>query len=239
MRLPPSTNSLMQHLQQTAPELIPACERVALKPGPWPGPDGMGDDCLYFPETGLLALSLPASPGGPWASRSTRMAMFGCHSVWSPRQAQASDFLAEVLIPGHAMRVSDAVVRAAHVSLAKWWLQVAASNQQLMSQMARMALCAQKHSPTQSLASCLLMAQHNCCASPLQIPMAALRAWLDWSPDAWQSAWHALESQGAVALAGQGTSATIQIQEAERLSGLACACHQMVRHHDTGPGSRG
>lgn len=233
----PSTNSLMQQLHQAAPELTSACERVQLKPGPWPGPDVADDGCLYFPETGLLALSLPSPPGRSWGPRSTRLALFGCHSVWSPRQAQASDFLAEVLVTGHAMRVSDSVVRAVKVSLAKWWLQVAASNQHLMSQMARMALCAQKHGAPQSLASCLLMAQHNSAASPLQIPIAGLRDWLGWSPDAWRSACDVLESQGAVVLMGQGASATIQIQEVGRLSGLACACHQMVRLHDASPGS--
>jgi hypothetical protein len=228
----------MQRLQQTVPELVSACERVDLKPGPWQGPDGMNDDCLYFPETAFLALSLHSSTGGSSTPQSARLALLGCHSVWSPRQALSSDFLAEVLIPGHAMRVSDSAVRAVKTPLAKWWLQVAASNQHLISQMARMTLCAQKHSAPQTLASWLLMAQHNSGASPLQIPMVALRCWLGWAPDTWQSAWDALESQGVVALIGRGPSAKIQIKLVDA-SGLACACHQVARLYDPGQGSWG
>lgn len=228
----------MQRLQQAAPELVSACERVDLKPGPWPGPDGMNDEGLYFPETALLALSLPASMGGSSTPQSARLALLGRHSVWSPRQALSSDFLAEVLVPGHAMRVSDSVVRAVKTPLATWWLQVATSNQHLISQMARMTLCAQKHSAPQSLASWLLMAQHNSGASLLQIPMVALRHWLGWAPDTWQRAWGALESQGLVTLIGQGPLAKIQIKALEA-SGLACACHQVAKLYDPGQGSWG
>ena len=226
----------MQRLQQAAPGLVPACGRVDLKPGPWPGPDGISDDCLYFPETALLALSLPSSKSGSSTPQSARLALMGRHSVWSPRQALSSDFLAEVLVPGHAMRVSDSVVRAVKTPLATWWLQVATSNQHLISQMARMTLCAHKHSAPQSLASWLLMAQHNSGASPLLMPMVTLRDWLGWAPDTWQSAWGALESQGVVALIGQGPSAKIQINALEA-SGLACACHQLAKLYDPGQGS--
>jgi hypothetical protein len=228
----------MQRLQQAVPELVTACERVDLTPGPWPGPDGMNDDCLYFPETALLALSLPSSMGGSSTPQSARLALLGRHSVWSPRQALSSDFLAEVLVPGHAMRVSDSAVRAVKTSLATWWLQVATSNQHLISQMARMTLCAHKHSAPQSLASWLLLAQHHNPTSPLQIPMLALRDWLGWSSGAWQSAWDALESQGVVALTGQGPMAKIQIKALET-SGLACACHQVAKLYDPGQGSWG
>ncbi len=198
----------------------------------------MTDDCLYFPETALLALSLPPSMGGSSTPQSARLALLGRHSVWSPRQALSSDFLAEVLVPGHAMRVSDSMVRAVKTPLATWWLQVATSNQHLISQMARMTLCAQKHSAPQSLASWLLMAQHNSGASPLQMPMVTLRDWLGWAPHTWQSAWGALESQGVVALMGQGLSAKIQIKALEA-SGLACACHQVAKLYDPGHGSWG
>ncbi len=229
----------MQRLQQAAPELRSACERVDLKPGPWSSPDGMADDGLYFPETGLLALSLRSAAGGSSAPFGARLALLGCHSVWSLRQAQDSDFLAQVIVPGHAMRVSEAVVRAVEIPLADWWLQVAASNQHLISQMARMALCTQNHSAPQSLASCLLTAQHNSGVSPLQMPMVAWRDGLGWAPDAWQSAWDALERQGAVAQVGQGASAKIQIKDLEGLSGLACGCHPMTSLHDPGQGSWG
>jgi hypothetical protein len=227
----------MQHLLHAAPGLLSACERVELQSGPWPGPDAQDDDGLYFPETGLLALSLPTSGNRSKTAHSTRLALFGCHSVWSPRQALTSDFLAEVLVPGHAMRVSDAVLRSVDVPLAKWWMQVAASNQHLIYQMARMALCAQNHSPPQRLASCLLMAQLNSAARPLQMPMAAMRDWLGWPPDTWRNAWDALDSQGAVVQMGQGTSVTMQIKALGALTGLACSCHQMVRQYDPGKGS--
>jgi hypothetical protein len=229
----------MQRLQQAAPELVSACERLELKPGLWPGPDGTADGCLYFPETGLLALSFPSSARGFSTPQSARLALLGCHSVWSSRQAQDSDFLAEVLVPGHAMRVSEAALRAVDTSLAKWWLQVAASNQHLIAQMARLAMCAQNHSAPQSLASCLLIAQDNSSSMLLQMPMVAWRDWLGWASNAWQSAWDVLESQGAVTQMGQGESAKIQIKALGVLSGLACNCHQMVKRHDPGQGSWG
>ena len=229
----------MQRLLQAAPELGSSCERVDLQLGPWSSPDGMADDGLYFPETGLLALSLslPSAAGGSSAPFSARLALLGCHSVWSPRQAQDSDFLAQVIVPGHAMRVSEAVVRAVEMPLANWWLQVAASNQHLIAQMARMALCTQNHSPPQSLASWLLTAQHNSGVTPLQMPMVVWRDGLGWAPDAWQSAWDALESQGAVAQVGQGASAKIQIKDLDGLSGLACGCHPMTPLYEPGQGS--
>jgi hypothetical protein len=229
----------MQRLQRAAPELGAACERVALKPGPWPSPNGQDDDGLYFPETGLLALSLRSATGGSSAPLGARLALLGCHSVWSPRQAQGSDFRAEVIVPGDAMRVSEAVVRAVDMPLAKWWLQVAASNQHLISQMARMALCTKHHSAPQSLASGLLTAQHNSGVRALEIPMVAWRDGLGWAPDAWQSAWDALERQGAVAQVGQGALAKIQIKALGVLSDLACGCHRMTQWHDPGQGSRG
>lgn len=170
----------MQRLLQAAPELGSSCERVDLQLGPWSSPDGMADDGLYFPETGLLALSLPSAAGGSSAPFSARLALLGCHSVWSPRQAQDSDFLARVIVPGHAMRVSEAVVRAVEMPLANWWLQVAASNQHLIAQIARMALCTQNHSAPQSLASWLLTAQHNSGVTPLQMPMLVWRDGLGW-----------------------------------------------------------
>lgn len=233
----PSSNSLLQALQRWAPELRPACQRVDLLPGLWPGADNADGDDLVFPETGLLTLSWPSSVDGSRAPHSTQLAFLGCHSAWSPRQAKASGFLAQVLVPGHAMRVSEARVRASDVPLAEWWLQVAGSHQQLVAQMARMALCAQGHSAVQRLASCLLIARHHSATAALQMPVAALREGLGWTPQAWHSAWHALKSHDAVLLIGQGASASIQIKDLTALSGLACACHQTARRHDAGQGS--
>lgn len=233
----PSSNSLLQALQRWAPELGPACQRVDLQPGPWPGADPTDQDDLVFPETGLLSLSRPASVDVSRTPHSTPLAFLGCHSVWSPRQAQASGFLTQVLVPGHAMRVSEARVRASDVPLAEWWLQVAGSHQQLVTQMARMALCAQTHSAAQRLASCLLIARHHSATAALQMPVAALREGLGWTPQVWRSAWQTLESQGAVTQSGQGDSATLEVQSWTALSDGACACHPLVRRQDAAPGS--
>lgn len=239
MTHPPSPNSLMQHLHQAAPDLALACERVELQPGPWPGPQDAEDDSLYFPETGLLALSMSSALDDARAVTRTGLGLMGCHGVWSPRQAQESDFAVEVLVPGHAIRVSHSAVRAADRPLAPWWMRVAVSNQHLMAQMARMAMCVQNHSAPQSLASWLLIARHHRGARSLQMPLQAWRDWLGWSPAVWQSAWSALESQGALALIGPNASPCIEIKALDALSGLACRCHQMTSLYDAGPGSGG
>lgn len=126
-----SNNSLLQRLQQLAPELLPACERVPLKVGPWPAQSAAGDGCMYFPDDSLLGLS--ASSG---AQQGVRLALLGCHNMWSPQLALSTGLQAEVLVPGHALRLSEARVRAVGPPLAYWWLQEAASAQQLMAQMA-------------------------------------------------------------------------------------------------------
>lgn len=235
----PSPNSLLQQLQQAAPNLALAGERVELQPGPWPGPHDAGDDSLYFPETGLLALSMPPSVYGSQSAARTGLGLMGIHGVWSPNQAQESDFAVEVLVPGHAIRVPHSALRAGDRPLATWWLRVARSNQHLMAQMARMAMCAQNHRPSQSLASWLLLAQHHMDASPIQMPLQAWRDWLGWALAVWQSAWAALESRGAVALLGQGASPCIQIKALDVLSGLACPCHQMASLRDARQGLSG
>ena len=231
-----SNNSLLQRLQQLAPELLPACERVPLKVGPWPAQSAAGDGCMYFPDDSLLGLS--ASSG---AQQGVRLALLGCHNMWSPQLALSTGLQAEVLVPGHALRLSEARVRAVGPPLAYWWLQEAASAQQLMAQMAHMVFCAKHHSAVQNLASWLWLAQHHSPHSPLHIPVQPWRAWLAWTPEVWKSAWDTLESQQAVALVQPRPSRSgqtppkpigldewgeIQVQALASLSAWACPCHQ-------------
>lgn len=223
MTHPHSTNSLLQLLQKSSPELMTAFERVSLVAGQCPEPPADSDGCLYFLEDGLLALSVTSTDGGASAGQ---LALLGCHHVWSPRQMEVSHLQVRVLVAGHALRVSEALLRRANSPLAMWWLQVAASTQKLMNQMAHMAACRLHHSAQENLASWLLIARHNSPEGQLQMPMMALRDWLGMSAETWQRAWQGLQHQEALDLVGQGASATIQIKAPSALSGLACACHQ-------------
>lgn len=226
MTHPSSTNSLLQLLQKSSPEFMSAFERVSLVAGQWPEQAIGSDGFMYFPEDGLLALSVPAADGVASAARGTRLALLGCHHVWSPGQMPGSRLQARVLVAGQAMRVSEAFLRRANSPLGLWWLQVAASTQKWMHQMAHMAACTLHHSASENLASWLLIARHNSPNGQLQIPLAALRDWLGMSAETWQGAWQGLQHQQALELVGQGASSTIQVKAPLALSGLACACHR-------------
>lgn len=230
----PSTNALLRLLQQTAPERLADGVWVRLNAGPWSAHAAGDDDGMYFPEDCLLGLSTQSavrqSPVGP----GVRLAVLGCHQVWVPGSAQAAGLHAQVLVPGHALRVPQALLDGAGQPLAAWRLQVAAGSQQLMAQMARMTLCAQRHSPSASLASWLLMARHHCRGDALQIPMTAWRDWLGLSPEVWDSAWQTLLVGGGVARVGEEAAAGIQVRSPGRLADLACACHQTACHQTPG-----
>ncbi len=221
MTHPASRNSLFQSLLQLAPELLSDCARVSLKAGPWPAELAEDDGCLYFPEDSLWGLS--TSSGAP---QGVRLALLGCHHVWSPQRACSSGLRAEVLVPGQALRVSESLVRAAGARTATWWLQEAASAQALLAQMARMVFCAQHHQAAQSLASWLLLAQQHSPSAALRLPERPWRAWLAWRPEVWQSAWDTLESQQAVALVRLEEGDVMALKALAPLSTLACPCHQ-------------
>lgn len=225
---PPTPNSLLRLLQQTAPERLSGAVRVRLSPGPWPEPSAASEGFLYFPEAGLLGLSVSAADGPVRQGSGVRLALLGHHQVWVPGQALDTPVQAQVLVPGHALRVPQALLHGTDKPLAAWRLQVAASSQKLMTQMARMAACAQHHSASQSLASWLLMARHHCRGDALQMPMRAWRDWLGLPPEVWDSAWQTLQAAGGVALRGQGPAARIQIGSPALLAGQACACHQTL-----------
>jgi hypothetical protein len=158
----------------------------------------------------------------------------GCQSVWSPEQALASGLQAQVLVAGGAFRLPEKALHAASQPLATWRLQLAASSQQLLAQMAQVSFCARHHTPEQSLASWLLMAWYNSPGHALQMPVASLQAGFGFAPGMWQRAWQTLHSRGAVALAEQGTLAEISPPLLVSLTGLACVCYQKLQPHASG-----
>ena len=222
-----SLNPLVQSLLLAVPDLLPNLEPVRLERGPWSEQSLGGGHFLYFPEDALLGVSAQHKPNG--VPLGVRLSWLGCRSVWSPEQAQASGLQAEVLVAGGAFRLPEAALHTANPPLAPWRLQLAASSQQLITQMAQVSFCARHHTAEQSLASWLLMAWYNSPGHALQMPVASLQAGFGFAPDAWQRAWQTLHSQGAVALADQGTLAEITPHLLAPLTGVACACYQKLQ----------
>lgn len=226
---PLSPNPLVQSLLLAVPEFLPNLEPVRLERGPWTEKPSGGGQFLYFPEDALLGVSAQLKP--PGLSHGVRLSWLGCRSVWSPEQAQASGLQAEVLVAGGAFRLPEAVLHAANQPLAPWRLQLAASFQQLITQMAQVSFCARHHTAEQSLASWLLMAWYNSPGHALQLPVASLQAGFGFAPKKWQRAWQTLHSQGALALSDQDTLAEITPHLLAPLTGVACSCYQKLQVH--------
>ena len=226
---PLSPNPLVQSLLLEVPALLPNIEPVRLERGPWTEKPSDSGHFLYFLEDALLGVSVQLKPHG--LPHGVRLSWLGCRSVWSPAQALASGLQAQVLLAGGAFRLPEAAVRAANKPLAPWRLQMAASTQQLMTQMAQVSFCARHHTPEQSLASWLLMAWYNSSGRALQMPVASLQAGFGFAPETWLRVWQTLHSQGVVALAEQGTVAEINPLMLAPLTGVACACHQKIQAH--------
>jgi hypothetical protein len=229
---PLSPNPLVQSLLRAVPELLPNLEPVRLERGPWPEKLLGGGPFLFFPEDALLGVSAQLQPNG--LPHGVRLSWLGCRSVWSPEQAQVSGLQAEVLVAGGAFLLPEAALHAANQALAPWRLQLAASSQQLITQMAQVSFCARHHTAAQSLASWLLMAWYNSPGHALQVPVNSLQAGFGFAPETWQRAWQTLHNQGAVALADQGTLAEITPPLLAPLTGVACACHQKLQAQDSG-----
>ena len=232
MTHPLSPNPLVQSLLRAVPELLPNLEPVRLERGPWPEKLLGGGPFLFFPEDALLGVSAQLQPNG--LPHGVRLSWLGCRSVWSPEQAQASGLQAEVLVAGGAFLLPEAALHAANQALAPWRLQLAASFQQLITQMAQVSFCARHHTAAQSLASWLLMAWYNSPGHALQVPVNNLQAGFGFAPETWQRAWQTLHNQGAVALADQGTLAEITPPLLAPLTGVACACHQKLKAQASG-----
>ena len=204
-------------------------ERVQLALGPWSEQPEGGCNFLYFPEDALLGVSALVQPHR--MAQGVRLSWLGCRGVWSAQQALGNGLQAQVMTAGAAFRVPEAVLHSLDKSLATWWLQVAASAQQLVTQMAQMSFCARHHTAEQGLASWLLMAWHNSPGHALQIPVASLQGGFGFPSEKWQLAWQTLRSQGVVVLTEPGDLAEIAPRLLEPLSGLACACHQKFQLH--------
>lgn len=226
---PLSPNTLVQSLLLAAPDLLPDLEPVRLERGPWTETRSGDAQFLYFPEDALLGVSAQPMPHPlPYA---LRLSWLGCRSVWSPSQALASGLQAKVLVAGGAFRLPESALRVAGKPLAPWHLKVAASSQQLITQMAQVSFCARHHTAEQSLASWLLMAWYNCPGRALEMPVVSLEAGFGFAPEMWQRAWQSLHNQGAVALSDQGTLAEITPHLLAPLIRAACACYQKLQPH--------
>lgn len=227
MTHPLSPNSLIQSLLLSAPERLSVLERVHLDMGPWTEQSGDGGNFLYFPEDALLGVSSDLKRSG--VTHAAPCAWLGRHGVWSPNPVLSSGLQVQVMVAGWAFRVPEGALLAADRRLSSWALQMAASSQKLLSQMAQMSFCVRHHTVEQSLASWLLMAWHHSPGHRLQVPVASLQAGFGLAPETWQQAWQKLHGLGAVTLTGQGALAEIQSRLLPPLSGLACSCHHKIQ----------
>ena len=212
----PTHNALLDLLNQDIPgaRAVPL-EKVALQPGELPL-----QGQVYFPCDALLTLA-QLHPKHP----AVDVAVVGRHACVGPSDLWASPMRAMVIVAGHAFRLDWSRVQASTDLYAPWLWHTTAATHGLIQQMAQTAFCMRHHHPTQRLASWLLMclAQHG--KPSLSLPLSALPGKVATDYDGVQ-ALQALEKQNAIALQGD----TMQVVQAERLAGVACRCHAMVRH---------
>lgn len=212
----PTHNSLLDLMLKDVPGAgVMPLESVALQPGELPL-----QGQVYFPCDALLTLA-QVHPGHP----AVDVAVVGRHACVGPSDLWASPMRATVIVAGQAQRLDWSWVQTSTDLYAPWLWHTTAATHGLIQQMAQTAFCVRHHSATQRLASWLLMclAQHG--GPSLSLPLSALPGSLAIDTDG-ASALLALEKQRAIMLQGD----RMLVLQAERLAGVACRCHAMVRH---------
>lgn len=228
----PSPNHLLNHLLHTNPEAAEHLEQVFLVPGPWHNPScADGESHVYFPEKGLVGLF-----GSDTLMPSLGMALLGCQTCWwsggvNPVQMQ-------VLQAGYAQRMPWSLLQAQPQRYAPWLLQAAAASQQLVHQMALKVHCVQNHALVQRLASGLLAVRQHNPHSDGQMSVTDWAHWLSCPVGELQAAARALQAHGAVQLAEDaGAVSPLHSLQPQKLSRLACACHEHLTQGLGGSGS--
>jgi hypothetical protein len=229
-----TSNHLLSRLLHTTPEAAEHLERVILSPGLWPMQGGVqGTGHVYFPEAGLMGLlwSSKALPG-------VGMVLLGCHSGWWPELGSLGSVQTHVLQAGHAQRMRFSLLQAQPQRYAPWLLQAAAASQQLVHQMALKVHCVQNHALVQRLASGLLAVRQHNPHSDGQMSVTDWAHWLSCPVGELQAAARALQAHGAVQLAEDaGAVSPLHSLQPQKLSRLACACHEHLTQGLGGSGS--
>jgi hypothetical protein len=228
-----TSNHLLSRLLHTTPEAAEHLERVILSPGLWPMQGGVQETGhVYFPEAGLVGLLWPSS-----ALPGLGMVLLGCHSGWWPELGRLGPVQTHVLQAGHAQRMRCSLLQAQPQRYAPWLLQAAAASQQLVHQMALKVHCVQNHALVQRLASGLLAVRQHNPHSDGQMSVTDWAHWLSCPVAELQDAARALQAHGAVQLAEDaGAVSPLHSLQPQKLSRLACACHE---HLAQDPGSSG
>jgi hypothetical protein len=190
--------------------------QVQLQPGP------MADLCraeawAYFPVDALITV-------GPEHPAQAAVALVGRHGGVLGPQVGHGAVHAHVMTPGLAYRVDWAVVRDDPTRYAQWLWHAAAATQALLNQMAQWSFCVQHHTPAQRLASWFLHCMAQSPAAPLQLNLQlippSIRQGVVGSP---VDAFHVQPLSGFEVREGFLSAAAPQ-----RLSALACTCHQKL-----------
>ena len=205
-------------LQDASTPLSVSVEHVVLPPGPLPL-----EACspfVYFPQDALLRLE-QAHP----AHDAVDVAMVGRHACVGPSELWGAPMQAVVLVPGHACRLDWSQVKQDVNLYGPWLWRATAVTHGLVEQMAQTAFCVRHHNATQRLASWLLISLAQYGGASLSLAMHALPMSMRQQAKALQSALSALQEQQAIEV----QDGVVHVIDAERLAGVACRCHTMVK----------
>lgn len=205
-------------LQDAPAALSVAIERVVLPPGPLPL--AACSSFVYFPQDALLTLEQV----GP-AHDAVDVAVVGRHACVGPSELWGAQMQAVVLVPGYACRLDWAQVKQDVNLYGPWLWRATAVTHGLIEQMAQTAFCVRHHNTTQRLASWLLISLAQYGGSSLSLAMEALPVSIRQQGQTLKNALSALQDQQAI----QVQDGLVHVINAERLAGVACRCHTMVK----------
>lgn len=208
-------NALLSMIQSTdtsqaALEMV--C--VELPAGPFALSTMSEEGVAYFPMGAIISLGAPHSSQVP--------AVVGCHACLLPMPIEAGVLQADVMVPGHALRVDWRPVREDPQRYGAWLWATTSATQALIRQMALWALCAGQHTPTQVVASWLLTCGMQSSQTDLRLNWMAL-------PPAVRLAIQGMQASPTdmpLLQSVEVIDGVLQASDWLQLRTLACSCHQ-------------
>lgn len=191
-------------------------ERIQVPAGPWPIELDRHHDWAYFPDDSLVSVSPSRLAWGDAV-----IAVVGHHGFWLPGMLTGRPLHAQVLRAGHVHRVDWSIVQRDPQRYAPWLIRAAQASQRMMGQMAQLAFCAKHHTPTQRMASWLLVCRHESVNTSLPASLGGIQSSLR-EQDQWLvAALSQCHGKGAV-------PASLVSLDQEALAVVACTCHRYI-----------
>ena len=178
----------------------------------------------YFPVDALISWVPTHSMQGAVALVGHR----GC-VVWP--SAPSGSVHVHVVSPGHAYRLDWAAVRQDPSRFGPWLWHTTAAAQNLIAQMAQWSFCAQRHSPSQRLASWLL---HGLAQSPKPELLLNEQS-LPLGMQQWLRASYAVDAQGTHDPGYILEDGCLRTTAKAQLLPQACACHASLSNLNPAP----